>query len=43
METASTKEPLVTEVNNDMIGEFKSNENSTQITVKKSPIQRYVI
>jgi hypothetical protein len=34
-EAASTKEPLVKEVNDNMIGEFKSNENSTQITVKK--------
>lgn len=30
---ASTKEPLVTEVNN--IGEYKSSENSTHMTVKK--------
>jgi retron-type reverse transcriptase len=34
-EAASTKEPLITEVNDNMIGEFKSTENSTHITVKK--------
>jgi hypothetical protein len=38
-EAASIKEPLVTKVNDNMIGEFKSNENSIPITVKnKSPI-----
>jgi hypothetical protein len=35
MKAASTKEPLVTEVNGSMRGELKSNENSTYITVKK--------
>jgi hypothetical protein len=34
-EAASTKEPLVTEVYDSMIGEFKSNENSIHIVVKK--------
>ena len=34
-EAASTKEPLVTKVNNNKIGGFKSSEISTHITVKK--------
>jgi hypothetical protein len=35
MEAASAKEPLVTEVNGNMIREFKSNDNLAYITVKK--------